>query len=124
MGEAERPYLQWAENTCLVGLGSEPCLGDGLVEGVGVGEGGGDVADSDAEGRGALRKRVGGSDAVGDGDDLAAEESGGDGLVEGVGVLVVDGLGRGRVGGSRAVVVVVVIITTSSASSAGLGCGG
>ena len=79
----------------LVGLGSEPCLGDGLVEGVGVGEGGGNVADSDAEGRGTLRERVGGGDAVGDGDDLAAEKSGGDGLVEGVGVLVVDGLGRG-----------------------------
>lgn len=73
------------------------------MEGVGVGESGGDVAHSNAEGRGALGEGVGRSDTVGDGEDLAAEESGGDGLVEGVGVLVVDGLGGGRVGGSRAV---------------------
>lgn len=73
------------------------------MEGVGVSEGSSDVADSDAEGRGALGERVGGGNTVGNGKDLAAEESGGDGLVEGVGVLVVDGLGGGRVGGSGAV---------------------
>lgn len=86
------------------------------MEGVGVGESSGDVAHSNAEGRGALGERVGGSDTVGDGEDLAAEESGGDGLVEGVGVLVVDGLGGGRVGGSGAV----GVLGTRS-SGAGLG---
>jgi hypothetical protein len=53
LGEAQTPHLQQAKDTYLVGLGGEPCLGDGLVEGVGVGEGGGDVADSDAIGRGS-----------------------------------------------------------------------
>lgn len=89
------------------------------MEGVGVGEGGGDVADSDAESRGGLGKRVGGGDTVGDGDDLAAEKSGGDGLVEGVGVLVVDCLSRGCVAGSGAV----GVLGTRS-GRAGLGRGG
>jgi hypothetical protein len=71
------------------------------VEGVGRSVSGSDVADSDGEGGGILGKGVGGSLSSGDGDDLAAEESGGDGLVEGVGVLVVDGRGVDRVGSGR-----------------------
>jgi hypothetical protein len=63
------------------------------VEGVGRGVSGSDVADSNGEGGGILRERVGRSVGSRDGDDLAAEKSGGDGLVEGVGVLVVDGRG-------------------------------
>jgi hypothetical protein len=72
------------------------------VEGVGRSVSGSDVADSNGEGGGILGERVGGGLSSGDGDDLAAEESGGDGLVEGVGVLVEDGRGVDRVvGGGR-----------------------
>jgi len=69
------------------------------VEGVGRSVGGSNIADSNAEGGSAGGERVGRSLGAGDGDDLAAHESGGYGLVEGVGVLVEDGRGVDRVGG-------------------------